>query len=312
MNKQSPSVQKELGIAVFDSGLGGLSVMREVIRQMPAENIFYLADTARVPYGGRSSEVIIEYALQAGRFLQNLPIKMLIVACHTVSCHALSFLQEKLSIPVVGMVQAGIEELLLEKVGDSPSLKEGALQCLIVDSSASPPLGWGCARAGVQELCQKRFQRIAVLGTVSTIESGVYQDFFQKHFSEIEVVPIACPLFVPMIEEGFSEHPAMEMIVRHYLTPILTHPVDAVLLGCTHYPLIRPLFEKILTGQVVFVEPACKVVSEVKEFLYKKDLLQQNQKGLCTFYVTDAPDKFRARGSFFLGAGLDVVSKVVL
>ncbi len=271
MNRQIPPVQKELGIAVFDSGLGGLSVMREVMRQMPLENIFYLADTARVPYGGRSSETIIEYALQAGRFLQNLPIKMLIVACHTVSCHALSFLQEKLSIPVIGMVQTG-----------------------------------------VQELCQKRFQRVAVLGTVSTIESGVYQAFFQKHHPEMEMVPIACPLFVPMIEEGFSEHPAMEMIVRHYLTPILTHPVDAVLLGCTHYPLIRPLFEKILGGQVVLAEPAFKVVSEVKEFLQKKDLLQQNQKGLCTFYVTDAPDKFRTQGSFFLGRALGVVSKISL
>ncbi len=264
--------QKQQAIGIFDSGLGGLSVMREVMRQMPSEDIFYFADTARVPYGGRSAETIVEYALEAAQFLQKLPIKILIVACHTVSSRALCVLQSRFSIPVVGMVQAGIEDL-----------------------------------------CQSSYRRVAILGTQSTIESGVYQDFFQKHRPEIEVVPIACPLFVPMIEEGFSDHPAMELIARHYLIPLVALPVDAVLLGCTHYPLIRPLLRKILGDHSILVEPALRVVGETRASLQKMDLWQKERPSMRTFYVTDAPEKFQKQGSLFLGSScIENIHKVSL
>ncbi len=250
-------------IGLFDSGFGGLTVLREVVRELPFENILYLGDTANLPYGNKSPEKIKQLTLESGKFLYGQGIKLLIVACHTASSYALEALQKALPIPVIGMIEPGLTALM------------------------------GATQTG----------RVAILGTASTIQSGIYQ----KRLPLLNVLPIACPLFVPLIEEGFATHPATELIAREYLAPLIKGRCDSALLACTHYPLIRPLLASLLGPRVTLVEPALHCARIAKYLLAKHHLLNDSsQKPERVFYTTDSPEKFQLLGETFFGEPIDI------
>ncbi|HSX25522.1 MAG TPA: glutamate racemase [Chlamydiales bacterium] len=260
----------ELPIGLFDSGFGGLTVMREVVRILPHENLIYLGDTAHLPYGTKSPEAVLGFALENSDFLLKKNIKLLIVACHTACSHALAALQKKLPIPVIGVIEPGFE-LLMQTT---------------------------------------RTMRVAILGTTSTIESGIYQSLFQKHMPQAEIHPIACPLFVPLIEEGFVNHISSEWIARTYLSPLTQKGIDAALLACTHYPLIRPILQKVLGPTVQLIEPAEQCAWQAFHALDKAHLLNpQRAKPRYEFFATDDPEKFRRLGRAFFGSEIEIVKK---
>src|SRR3989344_4691726 len=181
-------------IALFDSGVGGLTILREVHRQLPLENTIYFGDTARLPYGNKSPETVLRYTLENVSFLLEKQIKYLVIACFTASSHALDALEQRLAVPVIGVIQSGLEELM---------------------------------RA-------TKNKRVAILGTESTIKSGVFQSIIQKQAPGAVIFPVACPLFVPFIEEGLSVHPALRLIAHHYLDCLADKDIDSALLACTH------------------------------------------------------------------------------
>lgn len=253
-------------IGFFDSGFGGLTVMRELMRLLPQENLIYLGDTAHLPYGNKSPQTIIQYALKNASFLLAQEIKLLIVPCHTACCHAIQILQKELPIPVIGVIEAGLELV-------------------------------------------KMAARVAILGTTSTIESGLYQSLIRKQNPAIEIFARACPLFVPLIEEGFHCHPSMELIAKTYLGD-LKNKVDAALLACTHYPLILGSLQKVLGPQVLLLEPAELCAKQAKEALARANLLNvQTEKPTYQFYATDDPEKFRRLGKAFFGSSIEKVEK---
>ncbi|MBM3184050.1 MAG: glutamate racemase [Chlamydiae bacterium] len=252
-------------IGFFDSGVGGLTVFAEVAKLLPHETLIYLGDTARLPYGDKSKETVIQYSLQNASFLLKKNIKLLIISCFTASSHALDVLQKEIPIPIFGMMQSGIEALL--------SLKNA--------------------------------KRIAVLGTKGTIESGVLQSLIQNNLSASTIFPTACPLFVPLIEEGLFNHPATQMIARHYLLPLKENQIDTALLACTHYPLIRKTIQEVLGPHVTLIEPANHCAMMVREYLTKNNLLNpQTSPGSHQFYTTDKSSKFYHLSSLFFGSKL--------
>jgi glutamate racemase len=264
----STSCQNPIGL--FDSGVGGLTIMREVVRELPHENMIYLGDTARLPYGNKSPQAVLRYTLDGVSFLLERKIKLLIVACFTASSHALYALEQRLSIPVIGVIQSGIEELM--------------------------------ARAGSK--------RVALLGTASTIKSGVLQTLILERSPSAAIFPIACPLLAPLIEEGLSDHPATKMILGHYLTPLLEETIDSALLACTHYPLIRTAIQEILGSSVQLIEPAKRTALEAKERLASHGLLNLNKREpTYEFYATDDPDKFHRLTNQFFGSEIKEVKE---
>lgn len=253
-------------IGLFDSGFGGLTVMKEFIRLLPHEDLIYLGDTARLPYGNKSPQTVLQFALENASFLLEQKIKMLIIPCHTACSHGLEILQKTLPIPVLGMIQPGLELL-------------------------------------------PRGSNIAVLGTTSTIESGIYQTLIKEINPTAKIFAQACPLFVPLIEEGFYNHLSASLIAESYLRP-LKGKVDTVLLACTHYPLIKTTLQKILGPQVKLVEPAERCALQAYDILSKANLLNpQRKKPHYQFFVSDDPEKFRKLGQVFLGMPIETVVK---
>jgi glutamate racemase len=244
-------------IGLFDSGFGGLTVMREVIRLLPHEDLIYLGDTAHLPYGNKSPQTVTQFALQNSAFLLTKNIKLLIIACHTACTHALSRLQQELPIPVLGVIQPGLS-------------------------------------------LAKNIERLAILGTTSTIESGLYQSLLSQQNPHITLYPQACPLFVPLVEEGFLDHPSALSIAQSYLAP-LKGKIDAALLACTHYPLLRPVLQQVLGPSVQLLEPAPQCAQQAKAHLTTAHLLNpQTQPPRYQFYATDSPAKFHQWGPLFL------------
>ncbi len=243
-------------IGFFDSGFGGLTVMREVARLMPRENLIYLGDTANLPYGNKSPQAVISLALANADFLIKKNIKLLIIPCHTACCHALQILQKELSIPVLGVIEPGLELV-------------------------------------------KHIQRLAILGTTGTIESGLYQELIKKQNPNISLFPKACPLFVPFIEEGKPFHSSLETVAETYLDPI-KGKIDAALLACTHYPLIRSVLQKVLGPQVILLEPAESCALKAQKYLAQNNLLNpQTEIPNYQFYATTDPEKFQRIGQAF-------------
>ena len=250
----------ELPIGILDSGVGGLTILQEVIRQLPMEHTIYFGDTARLPYGNKSPEAVLRYTLKNVSILLEKKIKYLIIACFTASSHALKTLEQKLSLPVIGMIESGLEELL----------------------------------AATQN------HRVAILGTEGTIKSGVFQLSIAKQDPKMVVFPVACPLFVPFIEEGLSTHPAMRLMMDHYLDFLKDKGVDAVLLACTHYPIVKTMIQEVLGPHVKLIEPARSCVLKVCSSLREKNLLRsQQEQPRREFYVSDNPEKFSALANLF-------------
>lgn len=249
-------------IGLFDSGFGGLTVLREVMRLLPHEDLIYLGDTAHLPYGNKSAETILQYARENASFLLQKQIKLLIIPCNTACCHALHVLQQELPIPVIGVIEPGVQALLHPQ----------------------------------------SFDRVALLGTSSTIASGVYQKRIQESAPHLLLYPVACPLFVPLVEEGLIDHPATRLLAKHYLAPLQEQEIEAALLACTHYPLIAPLLQEILGPQVQLIEPAAACALQVKQILEEHHLLNPRfLGGRYEFFVTDDPEKFRRFAPLFLG-----------
>lgn len=258
-------------IGVFDTGVGGLTVMQQLLKELPQEQFIYFGDTARVPYGGKSPETIIRYSIENTIFLMQQSIKMLVIACNTVSAHALNKLQQIFNIPVVDVIEPGAHKAV--KV--------------------------------------TRNGRIAVLGTRATILSGAYQRAILEKNNRAEIIPIACPLFVPLVEECFLSHQATRMIIKEYLAPLKQANVDTLLLGCTHYPLLRDLIAEEIGPGVTIVDSAHTCSERVAEQLKKHQIINQSRSSLGhKYFVSDDPEKFKSLGKHFLGIAIDHVELV--
>lgn len=241
--------------------------MRQLIRALPHESMVYFGDTARVPYGEKSRETILRYSIENTIFLMQHEIKMLVVACNTATAYALAKLRQIFNIPILGVVEPGAE----------------------------------------QAVQTSKNQRIAVLGTKGTIRSGVYQEAILRLLPQAFVVPMACPLFVPLVEERFIDHPAARMIVKEYLGGLRREKVDTVLLGCTHYPLLSPLIQEELS-EVTLVDSATTCAAHVAELLRRQRLTcDTTASPSYQFFVSDDASRFQSMGEWFLGMPLDHV-----
>lgn len=250
---------KNAPIGVFDSGVGGLTVVREIMRQIPNEKIVYFGDTARVPYGSKSKDTITRFSRQIVHFLESQDVKAIVIACNTASAYALETLEKEVNISIIGVVKPGA------KVA-AEATKNG---------------------------------KIGVIATEGTISSGIYSSYIKEIKKDATVIGKACPLFVPLVEEGLWEDPVTDEIARRYLTEFTQQDkdIDTLILGCTHYPLIRSTLGRIAGEKVTLVNPAYETARELKELLEQKDLLNDRELGLgdnrYQFFVSDKADKFQ-------------------
>ena len=217
-------------IGVFDSGIGGLTVAREIMRQMPNENIVYFGDTARVPYGSKSKNTVIRFSRQIANFLRTKQVKAIVVACNTASAHALEVLEAEQDIPVIGVIKAGAQTA-------AQTTKNG---------------------------------RIGVIATRGTVDSGMYQQVLTQMDPKFQVFGKACPLFVPLVEEGLTNDFITEEVARRYVKDLQYKDIDTLILGCTHYPLLRTLLRKVMGEEVTLVNPAYETAIELKQLLQEK------------------------------------------
>jgi glutamate racemase len=260
-------------IGVFDSGLGGLTVVRALREQMPRESIVYLGDTARVPYGTRSASTVLRYARGCSQLLLERGIKVLVIACNTASAVALDVLAAELPIPVIGVVGPG--------------------------AAAAVEAANGLRARGVEPV------RIGVLGTLSTVESGAYPRAVAAHSESFEVRARPAPLLVPLVEEGWLDGQVPRLAVERYLTPLLEEQVRVVVLGCTHYPLLKPTIEAIvherLGKDAVVVDSAKATALSVARALEARGHLTDQTRATLDLLVTDLPNSFTASATRFLG-----------
>lgn len=259
-------------IGVFDSGVGGLTVLKEIERLLPSENIIYLGDTARVPYGIRSPETVIKYSLECANFLYKRGIKILVVACNTSSSISLPFLKERFDIPVLGVIEPGVKAALKAT----------------------------------------KNKKVGVIGTEATIQSNSYAEAIRKTDSTVEVISKACPLFVPLVEEGILDGKIADLVIERYLYQLKKSDIDTLILGCTHYPLLKKSIKEFMKG-IILVDSAEEVAQDVKETLSKFSMINsQTESGQKNFFVTDSPERFKRIGEIFLGYKIENIIKVNL
>ena len=251
----------ESAIGVFDSGIGGLTVLQKIIETLPKENTVYLGDTARAPYGTKSVETVLRYSFENTEFLVQKGVKAVVVACNTSTAIALTRLKDSLSIPVIGVIEPGV-------------------------------------RRAIKSTKNKR---VGVIGTEATIQSGAYTRALKEADGTVEVYSRACPLFVPLVEEGWTDNDVVEMTVKAYLGSLKQSGIDALILGCTHYPLLKKAIREFIGSGVRLVDSAEETAREVETTLKKAVLTRRNGKGIHSFFVTDAPDRFIEVGRRFLG-----------
>ncbi|MHB1513773.1 MAG: glutamate racemase [Acidiferrobacter sp.] len=264
-------MNRDRPIGVFDSGIGGLTVAHALMSALPNERIVYFGDTARLPYGTKSPETVAGYAAQITDFLLKRDVKMLVVACNTMAAVALPVVTNLSPVPVVDVLDAG-------------------------------------ARAAA---ASSRSRRIGVLATLTTVNSGAYERAIGVHAPDARVVSQACPLFAPLVEEGWLDHPVTELTAREYLRPVLAQGVDTLVLGCTHYPLLKPLLARLAGPATMLVDSAETTALRVAELLTAQDLRREtSEEPAHEYYVTDLPQRFRAVGALCLGRPLPEVHLV--
>ena len=260
--------RREAPIGVFDSGVGGLTVAKEIMYQIPNEKVIYFGDTARVPYGNKTKETVTKYALQIVRFMKTQHVKAIVVACNTASAYALDEIEQEIDVPVIGVVKPGAR--------------------MAVESTKNGKIG--------------------VIGTRGTIGSETYTTYIRQLDPKVEVIGKESPLFVHLVEEGLWEDPVTEEIARRYLTDLIDMDIDTLILGCTHYPMIRKTIQRIMGDGVRLVNPAYETARELKELLQEHDILKEQPPGLGTnmhrFFVSDAADKFQRFANSILSYGI--------
>jgi len=258
-------------IGVFDSGIGGLTVFRALAARLPRERILYLGDTARVPYGTKSRETVDRYTRESARFLLRRGIKALVVACNTASALALPSLQGELPVPSLGVIDPGAHRA-----------------CRLSESG-----------------------RIGVIGTEATIRSGAYPEAIRRTRAGAEVTAVACPLFVPLAEEGWAETEVARLVAESYLAGFRGRGIDTLVLGCTHYPLLRDVIGRVLGEGIRLVDSAEATAAEAAEMLEKNALLAEGGEAVDHhFFVTDSSRRFEEVGSRFLGMPLARLEQV--
>lgn len=270
--KMNTESLKEKSIGIFDSGIGGLTVAKEIIRHLPNENIIYLGDTARVPYGTKSRETVIKYAEGNSRFLLSKGIKLLVVACNTASAYAIKALEDQLTIPVVGVIRPGAKKAV-------ESTKNG---------------------------------RIGVIGTPSTIKSNAYPKVINKIDPDISVFSKACPLFVPLAEEGWLQNDISKNIAFEYLSELKKFDIDTLILGCTHYPLLKETIGEVIGKNVVLIDSAEQVSDKVSKIIDQNgaEKRENSKTSLREFYLTDNSETFISVAKSFLGEDMREVKLV--
>jgi len=268
--RRKPSAKAESAIGIFDSGLGGLTVAQQVMHALPREHLIYLGDTARYPYGSKSAEIVRRYAIDDAQFLIDKGVKMLVVACNTVSSTAMDVLREKFDIPIVGVIEPG----------------------------------------AVRAAAQTRNRKVGVIGTEATIASGAYTRALKRLVEDVEVYTRACPLFVPLAEEGWVDNEVAERTAATYLTSLRRSGIDTLLLGCTHYPLLAGVIGKVMGKQVTLVDSARTTAAAVAAMLGEHDLGRARGEGSISFFVTDTPDRFIKVGARFMGQKVESAVRI--
>ena len=258
-------------IGVFDSGVGGLTVLREIMEMMPYEDVIYFGDTARIPYGSKSEQTVKKFAYQCAKFLYDKGVKTIVIACNTASAVAIDYLKDRFDIPVIGVIEPGAR-------GAVEATKNG---------------------------------RIGVIGTYATIGSSAYQNKIMEKMPEAEIVGIPCPLFVPIVEEGWEYSEVARLTARQYFTELMEHDVDSLVLGCTHYPILRHTIGQVLGEKVCLVNPAFETAKELKEPLRENGMTKNDfVKAVYRYYVSDAPEKFRRIGGNFLKKEIELLEEI--
>jgi glutamate racemase len=257
-------------IGVFDSGVGGLTVVKELIAQLPGEDLVYFGDTARVPYGIKSQETVIKFSIENILFLLKQDVKLICVACNTVSSFALPAIKNHFKVPIVGVITPAVREAVYATQN----------------------------------------KKIGVIGTRGTIRSRAYESEIKHLDPKIKVTALSCPLFVPFAEEGLLDGNAVLEVARNYLKPLKEARVDTVILGCTHYPLLKPVIRKVLGKDIKLIDSAKQVAIEVKRILSAENILSRSRKGKRRFYVSDNPEWFTGLAKSFLGEPIKGAKKV--
>jgi glutamate racemase len=267
-------MSKSLPIGIFDSGLGGLTVLRDIRKAMPHEDLVYLGDTARVPYGTKSPSTVTRFACEDTEFLVRQNVKAVVVACNTASAWALPTLERKFTLPLFGVIQPGV-------------------------SSA---------------LEHSKTHRIGIIGTSATVRSRAYVTAILACEDKAKVFARACPMLVPLVEEGWINHAVTRMVLQVYLKPLLAHKIDTLVLGCTHYPLLKTVIRRMVGKSIHLVDSAESCARQVRQGLERMDLLnpQTDRKGTILSYVTDETERFTQLADRFLGAPIEQAWRVEL
>ncbi len=258
-------------IGVFDSGVGGLTVVSEIMRQLPGESIVYFGDVGRYPYGGRSKETIINFTRQDINFLMEHKVKFIIAACNSATAAALDTVRKEYDIGMLGVISPG-------------------------------------ANAAVASTHNKR---VGIIGTVATIGSNSYAKEIQERAPDVKVFSLACPLFVPLAEEGYTDKEATRMIATDYLKTLIDVDIDTLVLGCTHYPLLKKVIGEVMGDKVKLIDSAESTAMELAAVLSMKNLLQPDKEEVMhKFYVSDVPDRFQKVVRQFMGRTINNVTRV--
>lgn len=263
-------MNRKSAIGIFDSGLGGLTVMSAVTKLMPKENIIYFGDTAHVPYGSKSKKVVTDFSLGISKFLVKHNVKIIVVACNTASAFSLDILKKKIKVPVIGVIRAG----------------------------------------SIMAVKNTKNKKIAIIGTEGTIKSNAYIKEIKKHDKSVKTFSQACPLFVPIVEEGWFDKKITKDIIKKYLDNTINKKIDTIILGCTHYPLLKKSIQEVIGSHINIVDSAIAVAHEVKKLLQEEDIENTSGKGKYIFYVSDCPEKFKKLGSNFFAKKIKNVKKV--
>jgi glutamate racemase len=249
-------------IGIFDSGIGGLTVVKQLTKLLPNENYIYFGDTARVPYGTRSNRLIKQYAFEDTAFLQQFNIKLLVVACNSVSAVAVDLLESAVDIPITGVIMPGVE-------------------------------------AAIQKT---KNLKIGVIGTTATVASGAYEQRIKAINPDITVFGQACPMLVHLVEEGWVNEEITRLTIIKYLKPLLEKSIDTIILGCTHFPVVSDLIKEVVGPSITLIDSGKETAKKVKQILDKSGLNKNDPSaGEFNFYVSDIPDKFDEVGTLFLG-----------